>query len=408
MNDLISVSNENINQYDDLNKDINSVNQFINNSFENILDFEVHLTTKCNMNCLFCGSDELEINGHPGIINDYQTVKQIINSAKKRGINRITFSGGEPLMNPDLFQIIEEADSNGFFVNVSTNGLLINDEYARFVSNKKVSTRISIHTLDKKKFVQITGVDALERVIESFDILKKYNAFFGMTATIFKLNVDEIPQLAQFAFDKGVYLMRFTPVYPAQRGEKYAADKQLIKKIMYLNARQIIKYYEYLELPEKTTYVDPIILDIITTRKCIAAEKRFTVFNAEKTTKPCPFYPEVMPQNIPEKCVSCDFVDTCSGGCIGLNVDAEENERFKCMREIAKEALSEFQQDDVQKILCYWQHIFRRYRYEKYSHLGCVRKLPIWEIIFNKKAQMNLNIKEKIRGVQNGQQFENI
>ena len=382
--------------------------KFIDQSLQNILDFEVHLTTKCNMNCVFCGSDELELDGHPGVINDYKTVKEIIDSAKNKGINRITFSGGEPLMNPDLFEIIDEADKNGFFVNVSTNGLLINDEYARFVSNRKVSTRISIHTLERKKFVQLTGVDGLERVIESFEILRKYNAFFGMTATIFELNVDEIPQLAQFAFDKGVSLMRFTPVYPAQRGEKFAADKQLIKKIMNLNAKQILKYYEFLELPEKRTYVEPIILDIITTRKCIALEKRFTVFNAEKTTKPCPFYPDKIADGLPEKCADCDFADTCSGGCVGLNVDVKEANKFKCMREIAKEALSEFEQDDVQKVLCYWQHIFRRYRYEKYPQLGCVRKLPIWEIIFNKKAQVNLNIREKIRGVQNGQQFENL
>ena len=348
----------------------------------NLLDFEVHLTTACNMQCEFCGADVLRDGRRYEI--DFDSIKSLIDDAKREGITRITFSGGEPFLVNNFRKIIEYALQLNFLVNVSTNGLLIDAEYAKYAANRKINTRISIHSLDSKKYSKITKSNTLERVIESVHILKDNKAYYSLTATIYDENVDEIEELVKFAYQNGASSIRFTPVYPTNLGEKHYATEAVITKLLLSCAKSVIRYYDDVDSGPWENKSSPMIADIMTTRHCLAKESRFVVFTAEKSSKPCPFYPKQVRDEKDEMCRCCIYDPICQGGCEGLNPINKESP-FLCVRHILKSVTQSFTEDEQQKLFNYWNHIYWRYSYNKHTDIGCIRKLPIWEIVFNEE-----------------------
>lgn len=346
----------------------------------NLLDFEVHLTTECNMRCEFCGADVLRDGGKYEI--DLESIKELIDEAYRDGNTRITFSGGEPFLVKNLRQMMEYALKLNFLVNISTNGLLIDDEYAEFVAKNKVNTRISIHSLDADKYYKITGADVLERVIESVHILKRHKAYYSLTATVYEENADDIEALAEFAHENGASSIRFTPVYPTNLGIGYYASEEVIAKLLLACAKSVLRFYDDVDAGDRARKTNSLIVDIMTTRHCLAKERRFVVFTAQKANKPCPFYPEITSDRQNELCQECLYDSVCSGGCEGLNVAMRENQ-FICIRKILKSVQEHFEKEEQQKLFNYWNHIYCRYSYANHTNIGCIRKLPIWEIVFN-------------------------
>lgn len=356
-------------------------------NIDSLYDFEVHLTTRCNMQCEFCAADVYRDEKCFEI--DKNKIFQLIDRAKEQGNKRVTFSGGEPLLVKNLFSMIDYALNNGFTVNVSTNGLLINDEYIKFVADKKIATRISIHTLETDKFNDITKANVLERIIKNIKKLREQNSYYALTATIYDKNVDDIEQLGKFAFDHLANYIRFSPVYPCNLGEAYAASAEAIKQIIKSTALLVIKYYDQLEVTCHNA--DESIVDIMSTRRCLAEESRFSVITAEEQNKLCPFYPtdqELV--SIAERketfsyCKNCDYEAVCAGGCKALNNNRKGKDSFLCMNHIIKSAIADFSDADKQKLYNYWQGLYSEYSYRADPRIGCIRKLPIWELVFNK------------------------
>ncbi|MCK5073166.1 MAG: radical SAM protein [Bacteriovoracaceae bacterium] len=86
----------------------------------------VFVTLRCNKACSFChyidglnceNSDEYEMN--------LDTFTRILNSRKICSVGRICFYGGEPLLNSDIFKMIDLAKSRNYITSIFTNGLLL-------------------------------------------------------------------------------------------------------------------------------------------------------------------------------------------------------------------------------------------------------------------------------------------
>ena len=87
------------------------------------MELDLHITNRCNLRCRHCvyKSGDLEMPDFP-----YAALKWLANYLQKLGIKEIHITGGEPLLHPDLFSIIQFLSVNGFTVKMQSNGLLIN------------------------------------------------------------------------------------------------------------------------------------------------------------------------------------------------------------------------------------------------------------------------------------------
>jgi len=88
---------------------------------------EVRLTRACNQNCIHCS-----VSGGRPAGNELATpeIFSILAEMAEMGVPYITFTGGEPLLHPDLLKIVEKAASLGLIPNLDTNGTLLTEEVA--------------------------------------------------------------------------------------------------------------------------------------------------------------------------------------------------------------------------------------------------------------------------------------
>ncbi|NLE01435.1 MAG: anaerobic ribonucleoside-triphosphate reductase activating protein [Fibrobacter sp.] len=74
----------------------------------------------CNLRCPFCHNPQIVRNELPAI--DFEEIRQFL-IKRKKSIDGVVLSGGEPTLNPYLPEIIEELRSSGFLIKLDTNGL---------------------------------------------------------------------------------------------------------------------------------------------------------------------------------------------------------------------------------------------------------------------------------------------
>jgi len=84
-----------------------------------------NLIRRCNLQCKHCYSTSLDIDFKDELTTEQ--IKATIDDLKVAHVPVIILSGGEPLLRPDIFEITAYAKAKGFYVALSTNGTLINE-----------------------------------------------------------------------------------------------------------------------------------------------------------------------------------------------------------------------------------------------------------------------------------------
>lgn len=87
-----------------------------------------NFTNRCNLNCLHCHQDSSPACSDPELTTS-QAFK-VIDNMSQAGVAILTFSGGEPLLRPDLYDAIERADDRGMLCTIASNGTLITPRVA--------------------------------------------------------------------------------------------------------------------------------------------------------------------------------------------------------------------------------------------------------------------------------------
>ena len=173
------------------------------------------LTTRCNLKCLMCG-----VSIEPSSENDELSsaeCKRLIDQSAGLGIGHLIFSGGEPLLRRDIFDLIRYAVSRNItMVDIITNGLLI-DEFTA-----KNLTRIGLNhitvSLDGLEDVHngIRGDGSYRRTVQAIDSINKYKndrlPTVGINFTIMDCNIGQILPVITLAQEKGCNSVVLQPV----------------------------------------------------------------------------------------------------------------------------------------------------------------------------------------------------
>ena len=122
----------------------------------------IEITNACNLSCTFCILNKRKIK-----YISLDEFKQIINKIKNYTKEIYLHILGEPLMHPDIIEIINYAHNNGLLVNVTTNGYLINK-----LDNSMNIHRlnISLHSYDIKYKVDLNNY--LDNIFNTIDNIR--------------------------------------------------------------------------------------------------------------------------------------------------------------------------------------------------------------------------------------------
>ncbi len=167
---------------------------------------QIEITTFCNMDCLSCGRRYIIDKGHHMSFNEFE---QIYNQIKPRNVN---LSGlGEPLLNPEIFKMIEHCRMNGSVVNFPTNLSLSEKIIEKLVDTQIDQLKVSIDASTPEMFRMVRRSEKfniLLRNIRLINNIKKKKSLkypeIRFNFALQKYNIDELPKLITLAKELNV------------------------------------------------------------------------------------------------------------------------------------------------------------------------------------------------------------
>lgn len=126
-----------------------------------VSNIRISLTPKCNLKCIYCHR-EGEVK--PAKELSKEEIAEILRVAAKFGIRSVKFTGGEPLLRPDILEIIRSVPPS-MESSMTTNGTLLAKlaQPLRDAGLKRVN--VSIDSINHETYRKITGLDQLDNVL---------------------------------------------------------------------------------------------------------------------------------------------------------------------------------------------------------------------------------------------------
>lgn len=128
--------------------------------------FVLHLTSKCPYNCPICFAKE-----NDGYITE-DFLDEIIDYAKDLKVNYFNFSGGEPLVVPQLEKLINKTVKNGISVNLVTSGYGLSDKKILSIINAGIS-RIFVSLNSATEAINSISRDGFTSAVKALELISK-------------------------------------------------------------------------------------------------------------------------------------------------------------------------------------------------------------------------------------------
>ncbi len=148
--------------------------------------FVLSLTSDCNLTCDHCYA---RVYNETKVLPK-KVLKGILEQASSLGCFFFVLTGGEPMLYPDLLDILSH-HSDSLFILI-TNGTMVSEDVARKLSQSPhiipvVSLEGGLEDTDKRR-----GVGVYNRIMNAFDILQKNRILYGFSITVTSENFEQL------------------------------------------------------------------------------------------------------------------------------------------------------------------------------------------------------------------------
>ncbi len=182
-----------------------------------------NLIRRCNLTCKHCYSISADTH-FPGELSTEQ-VYAVMADLKAFRVPVLILSGGEPLLRPDIYAIARRAKAEGFYVGLSSNGTLIDqDNIDRIAACDFNYVGISLDGLGAThdKFRRLDG--AFEASLQGIRLCRDLGLKIGVRFTMTQDNAHDLPGLLKLVEDEGIDRFYFSHLNYAGRGNKNRKD----------------------------------------------------------------------------------------------------------------------------------------------------------------------------------------
>ncbi len=157
----------------------------------------MHVTPRCNFNCVYCYGGYAEKNKKEFTLGE---IFSLVDELKKRGTRWITLSGGEPLIRKDIDAIVDRIKKKKIICSINTNGSLIREK---------------IKTVKKVDFITVSldgdeagndmnrGRGTYKRIMDGIECLRGNKIAFDAVSVLTKSNMHSVDALLDLAEKKG-------------------------------------------------------------------------------------------------------------------------------------------------------------------------------------------------------------
>jgi radical SAM protein with 4Fe4S-binding SPASM domain len=181
-----------------------------------------NVTRECNMKCSHCYINATEEK----LANELSTQegKDLMDQICQVSKPLLILSGGEPLLRPDIYELIKYGASKGLKMGLGSNGSLIDDIVATKLKAAGIATvSISLDSNIPGQHDEFRGVaGAWEKAVNACKILRKNNILVQVNTTLTHENYNQIDDIMSLAEEIGVENFHLFFLVPTGRGTKIA------------------------------------------------------------------------------------------------------------------------------------------------------------------------------------------
>lgn len=299
-----------------------------------------NVTNGCNMYCDHCYRDagcraEDELNTAEG--------KKLIEEIARAGFKIMVFSGGEPLIRPDIVELVEHSVKVGMRPVFGTNGTLITKELAiRLKEAGTMGMGISLDSMDPQKHNEFRKYPGgWEGAVRGMRICREVGLAFQVHTTVMDWNAHELEAITDFAIEEGAVAHHFFFLVPT--GRAVSIEEESLRAVEYEDVlTRIMKKQQQVKIELKPTcaphfmrIADEMGMDMRFNRGCLAGT-HYCIISPKGLVQPCaylntpvgdvrqtPFdeiwknaemFQELRTMDYGGGCGSCEYKYSC-GGC---------------------------------------------------------------------------------------------
>jgi len=297
-------------------------------------------TNQCNLYCEHCYRD-----AGAKLDEELSTVEaqKLIREIKKAGFKIMIFSGGEPVMRPDLLELVAYASEVGLRAVMGTNATLITPEMASGLKKAGImAAAVSLDSLDACKHDKFRGMPgAFNMTMEGIKNLQGAGIPVQINTTVLDWNVDEIELLTDYAIKMGAIAHHIFFLVPTGRAVDIEQEALRVNSYEKTIAR-VLKKQQEVDIEIKPTCAPQFLriaemmgMNMRFSRGCLAGIS-YCIIGPKGDVQPCAYldiplgnvketpFDEIWKENkilkdlrsmdYKGKCGVCEYKEKC-GGC---------------------------------------------------------------------------------------------
>ncbi|MFH2218661.1 MAG: GTP 3',8-cyclase MoaA [Pseudomonadota bacterium] len=193
----------------------------------------VSITDRCNLKCVYCmPGDQIPKLSHPEILR-YEEILRIVRVGVRLGISKIRITGGEPLFRRGVYDFLEILGKIDGIQDLSltTNGVLLKENIEKIRSAGIKRINVSLDTLKRERFMQITGCDFFDQVWEGIETARDmgFDPIKLNVVPLKGINDDELEEIAALSITHPFHVrfIEYMPVgiTPMETGRQLLAHE---------------------------------------------------------------------------------------------------------------------------------------------------------------------------------------
>lgn len=168
----------------------------------NITYLRMAVTDRCNLRCFYCMPEEgIDYVDRKDLLS-YEEMDRFCRISSELGVSKLRITGGEPLVRKGILEFIERINQAQYFkeIHITTNGTLTAEHIPHFHQIGIHSVNLSLDTLNRERFAEITRRDWLHRVEATLERLFEYRIHTKINMVVMGgKNIADIVPMAELA-----------------------------------------------------------------------------------------------------------------------------------------------------------------------------------------------------------------
>lgn len=186
----------------------------------------IAVTDRCNLRCFYCMPEEGIHYVHKNELLSYEEMTRLTALLVQMGIEKVRITGGEPFVRRDMMDFLRTLSKMDGLneIHITTNGTTTAALVPELKSLGIRSVNLSLDSLDRNRFFEITRRDAFPQVMDTLDALIEYGIKTKINAVVMDgKNTGDILSMVEMAKDKPVSI-RFIEEMPFNGSGKHDAS----------------------------------------------------------------------------------------------------------------------------------------------------------------------------------------